>query len=54
MIAAVDGIVVGTQGMGAQDFATMREMGTGSWLGRQYTGPGDRHADAGGDASAGL
>lgn len=40
MIAAVDGMVVGTQGIGAQDFATMREVGTGSWLGRQYQGQG--------------
>ncbi|MGW2028315.1 GNAT family N-acetyltransferase [Streptomyces decoyicus] len=31
-----DGIVVGTQGIGARDFSVRREVGTGSWLGRTY------------------
>ncbi|MFJ1610850.1 GNAT family N-acetyltransferase [Streptomyces sp. NPDC088253] len=36
LVAVRDGIVVGTQGIGAQDFAVRREVGTGSWLGRGY------------------
>lgn len=35
-----DGTVVGTQGMGAADFAVLREVHTGSWLGRAYHGQG--------------
>lgn len=31
-----DGVVVGTQGVGGHDFAVLREVHTGSWLGRPY------------------
>jgi RimJ/RimL family protein N-acetyltransferase len=33
-----DGVVVGTQGIGARDFDLLREVGTGSWLGLAYQG----------------
>jgi len=36
LVAVHGGTVVGTQGIGARDFAVMREVGTGSWLGRPY------------------
>ncbi len=32
--------VVGTQGLSATDYAILREVSTGSWLGRQYQGQG--------------
>jgi RimJ/RimL family protein N-acetyltransferase len=35
-----DGVVVGTQGMSARDFAVLREVSTGSWLGRDHHGTG--------------
>jgi RimJ/RimL family protein N-acetyltransferase len=35
-----DGTVVGTQGVSARDFAILREVSTGSWLGRAYQGQG--------------
>ena len=35
-----DGEVAGTQGIGARDFAVLREVGTGSWLGRRFQGHG--------------
>ena len=35
-----DGVVVGTQGVGGHDFAVLREVSTGSWLGRRYQGQG--------------
>jgi RimJ/RimL family protein N-acetyltransferase len=35
-----DGKVVGTQAMSARDFAVLREVSTGSWLGRDYHGAG--------------
>src|SRR5258708_4778253 len=31
-----DGVVVGIQGIGGRDFAVLREVHTGSWLGRRY------------------
>jgi RimJ/RimL family protein N-acetyltransferase len=34
------GTVVGTQGIGAREFAVLREVHTGSWLGRTYHGQG--------------
>jgi RimJ/RimL family protein N-acetyltransferase len=40
LVAVADGVVVGTQGIGARDYATMREVGTGSWLGTRYQGKG--------------
>ena len=35
-----DGVVVGTQGIGGRDFAVLREVHTGSWLGLPYQGQG--------------
>ena len=35
-----DGVVVGSQGVGGHDFAVLREVHTGSWLGRRYQGQG--------------
>src|SRR6266702_6915684 len=35
-----DGAVVGSQGVGGHDFAVLREVHTGSWLGRRYQGQG--------------
>jgi RimJ/RimL family protein N-acetyltransferase len=35
-----DGVVVGTQGIGGRDFGVLREVRTGSWLGRAYQGQG--------------
>jgi RimJ/RimL family protein N-acetyltransferase len=35
-----DGKVVGSQGMSAHDFAVLREVSTGSWLGRDHHGVG--------------
>ena len=34
------GAVVGTQSVGARDFAILREVSTGSWLGRRHQGQG--------------
>jgi RimJ/RimL family protein N-acetyltransferase len=34
------GVVVGTQSVGARDFAILREVSTGSWLGRRHQGRG--------------
>lgn len=39
-VAFVDGEVAGTQGMYANDFATLRTVETGSWLGRRFQGQG--------------
>jgi RimJ/RimL family protein N-acetyltransferase len=36
LVAVQDGVVAGTQGIGARNFAIMREVGTGSWLGLRY------------------
>lgn len=40
LVAVHGGTVVGTQGLGATDYAVVREVSTGSWLGRQYQGQG--------------
>lgn len=40
LVAVDNGVVVGTQGMSATDFAVVREIGTGSWLGLPYQGQG--------------
>jgi RimJ/RimL family protein N-acetyltransferase len=40
LVVLRDGHVVGTQGIGARDFAVLREVGTGSWIGRNYQGQG--------------
>jgi RimJ/RimL family protein N-acetyltransferase len=40
LVAVRDGTVVGTQSADARDFAILREIGTGSWLGRQHQGQG--------------
>ena len=36
----VDGAVVGTQGVGGRNFAILKEVHTGSWLGRDHQGQG--------------
>ena len=38
--AWADGVLVGTQGLRGESFRVMREVGTGSWLGRQHQGQG--------------
>lgn len=40
LVTVLDGVVVGTQGMSAANFAVLREVGTGSWLGMRYQGQG--------------
>ncbi|MGF7234166.1 MAG: GNAT family N-acetyltransferase [Frankia sp.] len=40
LVVLLDGVVVGTQGLQAKDFAVRREIDTGSWLGREYQGAG--------------
>ncbi|MFF8774084.1 GNAT family N-acetyltransferase [Kitasatospora sp. NPDC015120] len=40
LVALRDGVVVGTQGIAARDFAVLREVRTGSWLGRAHHGQG--------------
>ena len=40
LVAVLDGVVVGTQGISAADFAVLREVETGSWLGREHQGRG--------------
>ena len=35
-LVRVDGAVVGTQALSAEQFATAREVGSGSWLGRVH------------------
>jgi RimJ/RimL family protein N-acetyltransferase len=40
LVVVVDGAVVGTQGLSATDFGLLREVGTGSWLGREHQGQG--------------
>ncbi|MEV6598864.1 GNAT family protein [Actinoplanes sp. NPDC051346] len=40
LVAVADGQIIGTQDIGAKDFATVRVVGTGSWLGREYQGRG--------------
>lgn len=39
-VTFLEGRVIGTQDIGARDFATSREVGTGSWLGRESQGKG--------------
>jgi RimJ/RimL family protein N-acetyltransferase len=39
-VAVVDGVVVGTQGMQATDYAVCRTIETGSWLGLAHQGQG--------------
>jgi RimJ/RimL family protein N-acetyltransferase len=39
-VVVADGVVIGTQEVGATRFATLREVGTGSWLGRAHHGQG--------------
>src|SRR5260370_730920 len=36
LVVVRDGVVVGTQGMGAHEFAIRREVHTGSWVGQRY------------------
>jgi RimJ/RimL family protein N-acetyltransferase len=40
LVADLDGTIVGTQGLIGTDFAILREVSTGSWLGRRYQGQG--------------
>lgn len=40
LVVVLDGVVVGSQGLGAENFATLREATTGSWLGRRHHGRG--------------
>lgn len=40
LVTVADGEVVGTQSVGAKDFRLLREVGTGSWLGRAHQGRG--------------
>jgi RimJ/RimL family protein N-acetyltransferase len=39
-VVVCDGAVVGTQGMSGREFAVLREVATGSWLGLEYQGKG--------------
>ena len=39
-VAVADGRVIGTQALDGRDFAVLREVGTGSWLGREFHGQG--------------
>jgi len=39
-VTLLDGQVIGTQALDARQFATLREVGTGSWLGRAHHGNG--------------
>jgi RimJ/RimL family protein N-acetyltransferase len=36
LVVDLDGTIVGTQGMTGRDFAVLREVSTGSWLGQRY------------------
>lgn len=38
LVTVLDGVVVGMQAISAVDFAVVREVGTGSWLGMRYQG----------------
>lgn len=40
LVVVADGTVIGTQALNARHFATLREVGTGSWLGREHHGRG--------------
>lgn len=40
LLVHLDGRVIGSQGLEAQDFAVTREVHTGSWLGRRHQGNG--------------
>lgn len=40
LVVVRDGAVAGTQGIGAKDYRIVREVSTGSWLGRRYQGKG--------------
>jgi RimJ/RimL family protein N-acetyltransferase len=40
LVVVHDGVVVGTQSVSATEFAVLREVGTGSWLGQPHHGQG--------------
>ncbi|MDR2988349.1 MAG: GNAT family N-acetyltransferase [Nocardiopsaceae bacterium] len=40
LVVVRDGLVVGTQGISARDYRIVREVDTGSWLGKQHQGKG--------------
>jgi RimJ/RimL family protein N-acetyltransferase len=44
LVVVRDGVVVGSQGIGAKDFGIVREVGTGSWLGLPHQGKGSGKA----------
>lgn len=39
-VIVAGGVIVGTQGVDAEEFPVVRSVGTGSWLGRRYQGQG--------------
>jgi RimJ/RimL family protein N-acetyltransferase len=40
LVADLDGVIVGTQGVSGRHFDVLREFNTGSWLGQRYQGQG--------------
>jgi RimJ/RimL family protein N-acetyltransferase len=40
LVVFLGGVVTGTQSVGGRDFAIVREVSTGSWLGQRYQGQG--------------
>jgi RimJ/RimL family protein N-acetyltransferase len=40
LVASLGGEIIGTQGVSGRDFAVLREVSTGSWLGRRHQGQG--------------
>jgi RimJ/RimL family protein N-acetyltransferase len=40
MVVVRDGVIVGAQEVSARDFATLREVSSGSWVGLEYQGQG--------------
>jgi RimJ/RimL family protein N-acetyltransferase len=40
LVVDLGGVIVGTQGATGRDFAVLREVRTGSWLGQRYQGQG--------------
>ncbi|GAB3981335.1 GNAT family protein [Actinoallomurus acanthiterrae] len=40
LVVEFDGTIVGSQAMSGRDFAVLREVSTGSWLGQRYQGQG--------------
>ena len=40
LVADFGGVIAGTQGVSGRDFSVLREVSTGSWLGRRFQGQG--------------